>query len=109
MDHNTISLIISLISGLIGGNLAGSGLGEKSLGAIGNSISGLVGGAAGSFILKALGLLGTVAAASQGAAPAEGAASFDLGALLTNIGGSGAAGAILTAIIGLLKEGVQKK
>lgn len=107
MDHNTISLIISLISGLIGGNLAGSALGEKSLGTIGNSISGLIGGAAGSYILKAIGLLGTIAAASQtGAAPAEG---FDIGTLLTNIGGSGAAGAILTAIIGLLKEGVQKK
>ena len=109
MDANTISLIISLVSGLIGGNLAGSGLGEKSLGTVGNSISGIVGGGLGSFILKALGLLGTAVAASQAGAPAEATHSFDIGSLLTNIGGSGAAGAILTAVIGLLKDGIQKK
>lgn len=109
MDHNTISLIISLISGLIGGHLAGAGLGDKSLGTLGNSISGIVGGAGGSFILKMMGLLGTAAAASTGAAPAEGASSFDIASLLTNIGGSGAGGAILTAIIGVLKESMQKK
>jgi uncharacterized membrane protein YeaQ/YmgE (transglycosylase-associated protein family) len=39
-----IGLIISLISGAIGGNIAGGVLKEQSLGAVGNTIAGLVGG-----------------------------------------------------------------
>src|SRR5262249_18874625 len=53
-----IGWIISLISGIIGGNLAGSAMKEQSLGALGNSLAGLVGGGLGGQLLSALGVLG---------------------------------------------------
>jgi len=40
-----IGVIISLISGAVGGNIAGGVLKEQSLGTVGNTIAGLVGGA----------------------------------------------------------------
>jgi uncharacterized membrane protein YeaQ/YmgE (transglycosylase-associated protein family) len=62
-----IGLIISLISGVVGGNIAGGVLKEQSLGPIGNSIAGLVGGGLGGQILSALGVFGGTAAAGAGA------------------------------------------
>ena len=50
------SLIVSLISGIIGGNVAGAAMQDKNLGVLGNSITGLIGGGAGSYILQALDL-----------------------------------------------------
>jgi uncharacterized membrane protein YeaQ/YmgE (transglycosylase-associated protein family) len=53
-----IGWIISLLSGIIGGNLAGGAMKEQSLGTLGNSIAGLVGGGLGGQLLSALGVLG---------------------------------------------------
>jgi uncharacterized membrane protein YeaQ/YmgE (transglycosylase-associated protein family) len=53
-----IGWIISLISGIIGGNIAGGAMKEQSLGTLGNSIAGLVGGGLGGQLLSALGVLG---------------------------------------------------
>lgn len=39
-----VGLAVSAISGLVGGNLSGVAFKDKSLGAIGNSIAGLIGG-----------------------------------------------------------------
>jgi len=50
-----INLIISIISGIIGGNLAGKTLGRRSLGWIGNSFTGLFGGVIAGYILQAFG------------------------------------------------------
>ena len=52
------SLIIEAVSGAVGGNVAGAAMKEKSLGAIGNSLAGLVGGGIGGTIL--LTLMGSV-------------------------------------------------
>ena len=49
-----VGLIISLISGAVGGNIAGGVLKEQSLGTLGNTIAGLVGGGLGGQILSAL-------------------------------------------------------
>lgn len=104
MDPSTINLIVSLISGILGGNIAGAGLSEKSLGALGNSITGLFGGAIGGYILKALGIVAAVATAATTTPEAGHAAShFDLGSFLANVGGSGVGGAILTAIVAYIK------
>jgi len=46
------SLIIEAVSGAVGGNVAGAALKEKSLGAIGNSFAGIVGGGVGGTILQ---------------------------------------------------------
>lgn len=114
MDVNTITTIISLISGIIGGNLAGAGMSDKDLGALGNTIAGFLGGGLGDFILKLLGVLGGAAtgAAATGAAPGVDASSLahlDLPAILAAIGGGGVGGGALTAIIALIKDALMKK
>jgi uncharacterized membrane protein YeaQ/YmgE (transglycosylase-associated protein family) len=45
-----------LISGAIGGNVAGAALKEASLGPVENSIAGIVGGGIGGAILQAMGV-----------------------------------------------------
>ncbi|MCX5519084.1 hypothetical protein OSH10_11615 [Kaistia defluvii] len=94
-----LPLIIQVVAGLIGGNAAGAALKEKSLGTTGNSIAGGVGGIILGQILQAL---------MGGAAPDAGAAmaGMDIGKIVTDIVGGGAGGAILTAIVGMLKNQV---
>ena len=99
-----VSLIISLISGAVGGNIAGAATTDKNLGPIFNTIAGLIGGGAGEFILKALGIL----AATQ-APGAAGVSEMDLTSLLATIGVSGVSGGVLTAIVTLIKDAIQKK
>ena len=99
-----INLIISLISGAVGGNIAGAVSGNKNLGPIVNSISGLIGGGAGDFILKALGVLATTQVPG-----ATGGTELDLASLLTSIGVGGVSGGALTGIITLIKDTLQKK
>lgn len=106
MDAHTLNLIVSLISGLVGGNAVGAAMSEdKNLGTIGNSIAGLVGGGLGGWILKALGLFAAATVTTQGA-PASSA--FDLGTFIANVAGSGVGGAVLTALAGLIKNSIQK-
>jgi hypothetical protein len=94
-----LPLIIQVVAGLIGGNAAGAALKERSLGTTGNSIAGGVGGIILGQILQAV---------MGGAAPDAGAAmaGMDIGKIVTDIVGGGAGGAILTAIIGMLKNQV---
>ena len=47
------SLIVEAVSGAVGGNVAGATMKDKSLGAVGNSIAGILGGGIGGTILKA--------------------------------------------------------
>lgn len=106
-----VNLLITLVSGAIGGNVAGAALpADKSLGGLGNTIAGLVGGTAGNYILQALGILSQLgltggAAAAGGAA---GASGFDIGHLLATVGSSGVTGALLTALVGYIKSQTQK-
>jgi len=100
-----VNLIISLVSGAVGGNIAGALSSNKSLGPIVNTVAGLIGGGAGDFILKALGVLAsTHATAAAGVEP-----SFDLTSLLATIGASGVSGGLLTGAITLIKDALQKK
>jgi hypothetical protein len=92
-----LGLLIQLISGIAGGNLAGSLLKEKSLGVLGNSLAGLVGGGLGGQILTALLGLG-----------AAGASGPDLGSAIAQLAGGGVGGAVLTAIVGVLKQNFAK-
>ena len=100
-----VNILISLISGVVGGNIAGAAMKDKSLGGLGNSIAGLVGGGVGGWLLSAMGILGKAAPAMAGAAAASG---MDIGALIGNIVGSGVGGAIAMLIVGMFK-GTQSK
>ncbi len=92
------SLIIEAVSGAVGGNVAGAAMKEKSLGAVGNSIAGIVGGGLGGTILQMV--MGTAAAGGGG---------LDLQSILANVGGGGVGGAILMAIIGIIKDKMAQK
>src|SRR5437762_3751590 len=93
---NIISLIIEVISGAVGGNVAGAAMKENSLGTVGNSIAGIVGGGLGGTILHAV-IGGTAAAAGGGG-------SMDLTSILSNVAGGGVGGAILMGIVGVIKN-----
>lgn len=102
-----INIAITLVSGIVGGNVAGAAMQDKSLGAIGNSISGLVGGGIGGTILKVLGVIGgtTAATAVTGAAATSGVADLGgIGSIIGNVAGSGIGGAILMIIVSLIKN-----
>ena len=92
------SLIIQLISGAVGGNFAGALLKKFSLGKVGNSILGIIGGGLGGQILSLLGVGGL----------GEAGASLDVGSIVSSILGGGVGGGVLMAIVGLIR-GAGKK
>jgi hypothetical protein len=93
MSATLTNLIIQLIAGAVGGNAAGAALKDYDLGKLGNSIAGALGGVGGGQILTALlpMLAGT-------------AGNVDIGAILGQAVGGGVAGAIVTFIVGLIKN-----
>jgi hypothetical protein len=92
MSSTIVNLIIQLIAGAIGGNAAGAWLKNISLGPLGNTISGAVGGGLGGTILQSI-------------IPAlAGGGGLDIGSLIGQLAGGGVSGAILTAIVGLIKN-----
>lgn len=93
MSATLINLIIQLIAGAVGGNAAGAALKDYDLGKLGNTIAGALGGAGGGQLLQVLipMLAGT-------------AGNVDIGAMLGQAVGGGIAGAIVTFIVGLVKN-----
>lgn len=92
---NLLPLVIQLIAGAVGGNAAGAVLKDKSLGALGNTIAGIVGGGLGGTLLTILLNTGAADAASGG---------LDLGALVEHIASGGIGGAVVTALVGAIKN-----
>lgn len=94
---DVVGLISNLVGGGLGGLLSGAALKEKSLGTIGNIIAGLIGGTIGSYILKAIGFLKIF-----------GLADMSVGSIVAQGGTAAVIGAIVTAVIGLIKNKVSK-
>jgi hypothetical protein len=88
--ESLLPVIIQLISGAVGGNIAGALLKKLSLGPVGNSLVGILGGGLGGQILSGMG-------ASVGGAGG-------IGSILGDIGSGGVGGAVLLAVVGLLKK-----
>ena len=95
-----MAILLQLISGGVGGNIAGALLKKLNLGPVGNSIAGVIGGVITGQILKMAGS-GGVAAATAAAS----SSGMDMGSILSNVGGAGIGGAVLAAIVGLVKFG----
>jgi uncharacterized membrane protein YeaQ/YmgE (transglycosylase-associated protein family) len=95
------SLIIQLISGAVGGNIAGAWLKKSSLGTVGNSIVGILGGGLGGQLLGMLGAGGTGEATAA-------ASGLDIGSIVSSIAGGGVGGGVLMAIVGLIRQAMQK-
>lgn len=92
-----VGLVTNLISGAIGGNATGAGLKDLSLGTLGNTIAGLVGGAAGGYILQAVGLLNQL-----------GLGDATMGTILGQAGAGLVSGGVLTAVVGLIRNMMNK-
>jgi hypothetical protein len=92
MGETLINLVVELLAGVIGGNAAAAAFKEYGLGMLGNTITGAVGG-------------GVIGQALQALLPSlAGTGGLDIGALLAQIVGGGAGGAILTIIAGAVKS-----
>jgi hypothetical protein len=87
-----LPLLIQLIGGGAGGNIAGSLLKNIDLTKLAQTVIGIVGGIAGTQGLNWMGILESIL--NSGGA----------GGLLGNAGVSGVSGAILTVIVGLIKK-----
>lgn len=90
------SLLVQLVSGAVGGNAAGAAMKKYSLGTVGNSIVGILGGGLGGQILGMLGM------------GAGGEGAMDAGSIVSSIAGGGVGGAVLLAIVGAIKGAMGK-
>jgi hypothetical protein len=99
---NIVSLLISLISGAVGGNAAGAAMKDKSLGTAGNSIAGILGGGLGGAILQMLGL-------GAAAGSTTGGTSLDITSILSSIASGGVGGGVAMAVIAFIKNAMAKK
>jgi uncharacterized membrane protein YeaQ/YmgE (transglycosylase-associated protein family) len=95
MDPALIGWIIKLVSGAIGGNVAGTAMKDKSLGVLGNSVAGILGGGVGGFIMQLLGV-------AQ-------AGGLDMGAVLSSVASGGIGGAVMLVIASLVKGMMAKQ
>jgi len=89
-----LPIIISLASGAFGGNVAGSLMKKFSLGTLGNSILGILGGGIGGSLLGMLGM--------------EAGGGLDISGILGSIGSGAAGGGVLMAIVGVIKNALGK-
>jgi uncharacterized membrane protein YeaQ/YmgE (transglycosylase-associated protein family) len=92
MSGTLIDLIIQIVAGVIGGHAAGATLKNYTLGAIGNTIAGAVGGVVGVQLL-----------AQVMPALASTAGNVDASALVGQVVGGGVGGAIFAVLAGLTK------
>lgn len=90
------ALIVQLASGAVGGNIAGAALKKFSLGTAGNSIVGILGGGLGGQLLGMLGMGG-------------GGGGLDVASIASSVAGGGVGGAVLLAIIGVIRQVLAKK
>ncbi|TDQ28593.1 hypothetical protein [Tenacibaculum caenipelagi] len=83
-----MELLISLLSGAVGGNIAGALLKKFSLGTLWNSVVGILGGGLGAQLLGML--------------------NIDISGMIGNIAASGVGGAVLLVIVGIIKSAMAK-
>jgi hypothetical protein len=100
MSSTIIGLIIQAIAGAIGGNAAGGFLKNLDLGPLAKTISGAIGGGIGGQILENL-----IPGLGGAAAPGGG---FDIAIFAGQLAGGGVTGAIVTVIVGYIKNAILK-
>lgn len=88
-------ILINLIAGAVGGNAAGKASPKFNLGTLGNTIAGAVGGGVLGQIVALL--IPAVTAAAQ-------TGNLNVAGIVSQLVAGGAGGAILTAIIGAIKN-----
>ena len=91
-----MELIIGLLSGAVGGNVAGKLLGKIDQGTLINSISGIVGGGLGGTVLSMLGAGGM----------AEG--GMDLMGIIRQVASGGVGGGVVLAVVSAIRGAMSK-
>jgi uncharacterized membrane protein YeaQ/YmgE (transglycosylase-associated protein family) len=91
-----VGLIIQLVCGAIGGNVAGAVLKNFNLGTLWNSVAGIVGGGIGGQVLSSV------------MAIAEGGGGLDVSSIISNVAGGGIGGAILLVVVGIVRKVLSK-
>jgi len=94
-----MDLIIQLLSGAVGGNVGGAMFKKASLGTVWNSVVGILGGGLGGQLLGMIGLGG-------GPGAAEG---MDPASIASSVAGGGVGGVVLMAIIGVIKQAMDRR
>jgi hypothetical protein len=89
-----INLLVQLLSGAVGGNVAGGFTRDGGLGPPANTLAGVVGGGIGGQVLSAL--LGLASARTT-------AGGLDLAGFVSQLLAGGVSGGILTAIINMIR------
>ncbi len=95
-----MELVIGLLSGAVGGNVAGALLKNINQGTLINSLAGIVGGGLGGQVLSMLGAGGVAAEAAAG--------GMDLTAILSQVAGGGVGGGVVLAVVGLIRNAIGK-
>jgi uncharacterized membrane protein YeaQ/YmgE (transglycosylase-associated protein family) len=93
-----VSFLVSLISGAIGGNVAGAAMEDKSLGLLGNSLAGVLGGNIGTALLQMVGIVAHSATVGD----------VTLGGILSNVASGGVGGAVLLIVISIFRGILQR-
>ncbi|WP_332688862.1 hypothetical protein [Devosia sp.] len=101
-----VPILVQLVAGGVGGNIIAQLAKSLSLGTVGNSIVGAVGGIAGTWLAGMIPGLDGLVGATAGAAGAAG--GLDFGALAGQGVTGLVSGGILTAIAGLIKSSMAK-
>jgi hypothetical protein len=97
MESWMMDLIVQVISGALGGTAAGSVLKDLSLGKPGDAVTGAIGGGiVGQILNSVLGGGGEVA-------------GMDVASVVKDIVGGGVGGAVVMAIIGMLRNAMMKR
>ncbi len=91
-----LGLVVDIVSGAVGGNLAGLAWKEKSLGRVGNTIVGIIGGAVGTYFMHQAGIISELSMDNM-----------SVGSILGAAGVSAFFGAVLTGIVGMLVKGLK--
>ncbi len=89
MESGIVELLLSLITGAAGGNIAGALMKKFSLGTLWNSVVGIIGGGLGAQILAVFGLV---------------SGGGDIGSIISSVGGGAAGGGVLLAVVGMIKK-----
>ena len=93
--ESLLPLLVQLVSGAAGGNAAGAAMKKLSLGTVGNSIAGVLGGGIGGQLLGMLGM-------------ASGAGDMDMAGIVGSLASGGVGGGALMAVIGTIKNQMTK-
>lgn len=84
------TLVIQLISGAAGGNLAGKAMPQFDLGLLWNSVAGVIGGGLGAQIIGAV-------------IPGMFSGGLSVNGIISSIASGGVGGAVLLALVGVIK------